>query len=37
MSTIVSSAKEDAAKSGVKCRIMMVQMAYCDFLEKYDN
>ncbi len=37
MTTIVSNARADAAKSGVQCRIMMVQMAYCDFLEKYDN
>ena len=37
MPTIVSNAEADAAKSGVQCRIMVVQMAYCDFLEKYDN
>ena len=37
MPTIVSNAEADAAKSGVQCRIVMSQMAYCDFLEKYDN
>ena len=37
MPTIVRHAEADAAKSGVKCRIAMSQMAYCDFLEKYDH
>ena len=35
--SIVSNAEADAAKSGVQCRIVMSQMAYCDFLEKYDH
>ena len=37
MPAIVSNAEADAAKSGVQCRIIMSQMAYCDFLEKYDH
>ena len=37
MPTIVSNAEADAAKSGVQCRIIMTQMAYCHFLEKYDK
>ena len=37
MQKVVNLAKKDAGQSGVRCRIELRTMAYCDFLQTYDK